>query len=1376
MLFLAHLSFSQLVISNQGGTANSLIQGFLGNGLTVNNPVINCPNVAYGTFSGGNSFGLTNGIVLTTGNTNQLAQGGANFMSTDNNSNCTDATLLSLDQGAGNDCCILEFDVVPQCTELTIKFVFGSEEYPEFAPPLGSVNDVFGFFVSGPNPSGGVYTNKNVATINGGATICSIDNINPSTNTSYYVDNQNGNNLVFDGYSIPIISTLNVTPCQTYHFKLAISDVMDGIYDSGVFIDFLQCSNALSANIVTTPSNCGTPDGTATATVTGGLGTLAYNWSPAPGGGQGTPNATGMSAGNYTLTVTDSYGCIIPLTQTVTIGGQPTPTVTNSPLTQSICTGGQTALVNLTASLPNSTFTWTATATAGITGFTANGTSTIPVQTLINSSANPGTVTYTITPSLNGCSGTPVNYVITVNPVPIATISGSTAICSGLTTNITFNGTPNTTVTFNDGTTNLTVTLDGMGNGSYTTPALTANTTYTLMSVVTAGPNSCSQNLNGNVIITVNPLPNITVTPTTICLGQTGTITANGGVGATFVWQDGSTLNTFSAAPATTTNYTVTGTLNNCSNTATGAINVITTPDGNINGSTSVCSGSSATINFTGTPNGVITYNINGAPNTTINLDNNGIATLTSPPLSTTTTYTLVQVDLGTCSQVLTNSITLTVLPLPTATISGTIAVCNGDAQPSITFTGNNATAPYTFSYNINGGATQTVSTTTGNAVNISVPTNVDGTFTYNLLNVSESSTGLCSQTQNGTATITIHPLPTAIISGSTTICQGSTATLTINGTPNSTVTYNDGTNTNTIILNNTGVGTITTPSLANTITYTLTNVTSATNPSCNTILNSWATISVIPTPFANIFGTATICSGTTTDITFVGTPNSTVTFTDGFTNLNTILGNTGTGTYTTPTLTSDRIYTLVSVSTASTPVCSLNLSDFVTVTIKQLPTGSILGNNTICQNSTAIITFGGTPDATINYTEDGALKNITLDNTGFASYTTPNLSNTTIYNITSVTSSGTPVCSNNLTGSVTITVINFPTASIFNDTTICNGKSAIVNFSGTPNAAISYTINGTNPATGTIGPNGILNFNTGSLTATTSYELTGVALTTSPFCAQVLNQEIEITIEEYPVVDFSPNITFGCTPLNVVFTNNSTNSVNCSWNFGNLSTDVGCDVVSNEYKTAGCFDVTLTVSSAHNCVSTMTKDNLICVEPSPVAHYDPDPDTISIKESTVNFVNSSQNAVSYYWDLGDGNSSIEDNPTHEYNISGEYGYNTYLIATSSSGCKDTFEVYIKVLEELIFYIPNTFTPDGDAFNQTWNPVFTSGIDPYDYNLVIYNRWGEIVFESKNSTIGWDGTYDGKLVPDGIYTYQIFFKIRNNDERKTFIGSLNMIR
>jgi gliding motility-associated-like protein len=99
-------------------------------------------------------------------------------------------------------------------------------------------------------------------------------------------------------------------------------------------------------------------------------------------------------------------------------------------------------------------------------------------------------------------------------------------------------------------------------------------------------------------------------------------------------------------------------------------------------------------------------------------------------------------------------------------------------------------------------------------------------------------------------------------------------------------------------------------------------------------------------------------------------------------------------------------------------------------------------------------------------------------------------------------------------------------------------------------------------------------------------------------------------------------------------------------------------------------------------------------------------------------------------------------------------------------------------IDKPVFYIPNTFTPDEDQFNQTWGPVFTSGFDPFNFDLFIYNRWGELIWESHDAKERWDGSFGkkGLKVPSGIYSYKIRFKPTTTDEKVTVSGHINLMR
>ena len=158
-------------------------------------------------------------------------------------------------------------------------------------------------------------------------------------------------------------------------------------------------------------------------------------------------------------------------------------------------------------------------------------------------------------------------------------------------------------------------------------------------------------------------------------------------------------------------------------------------------------------------------------------------------------------------------------------------------------------------------------------------------------------------------------------------------------------------------------------------------------------------------------------------------------------------------------------------------------------------------------------------------------------------------------------------------------------------------------------------------------------------------------------------------------------------------------------------------------------------------------------------------------------FTNTSTGATSYSWDFGDGQTSNEENPSHIYS-----GINSNILATltvfSSLGCTNSISVVISYKEETIFYIPNTFTPDEDEFNQTWGPVFSKGFDEFNFNLYVYNRWGEVVWESKDAKGRWDGTYGkrGLKCPQGTYTWRIDYKPLETDEKLTITGQVNLLR
>lgn len=241
---------AQLIVTEASSlnewTADSLVRNILlDNGLSISNAkfngssgVINCNSI--GVFNTGDeptNLGMSSGLIIATG-ASSGAVGPNNNGSLNLPTTCSgyqDPQLTSIASGATHDVAVLEFDFVPWSDTLSFKFVFGSEEYMEYAN--SQYNDVFGFFLQGQNPAGGIYDNQNMALIPRTNEVVSINNVNLNHNGQYYVDNTNGQTIQFDGFTIPLEVMFPVVPMTTYHIKFAICDVIDTELDSGVFIE-----------------------------------------------------------------------------------------------------------------------------------------------------------------------------------------------------------------------------------------------------------------------------------------------------------------------------------------------------------------------------------------------------------------------------------------------------------------------------------------------------------------------------------------------------------------------------------------------------------------------------------------------------------------------------------------------------------------------------------------------------------------------------------------------------------------------------------------------------------------------------------------------------------------------------------------------------------------------------------------------------------------------------------------------------------------------------------------------------------------------------------------------------------------------------------
>ncbi|UKN01503.1 PKD domain-containing protein [Paracrocinitomix mangrovi] len=271
-------------------------------------------------------------------------------------------------------------------------------------------------------------------------------------------------------------------------------------------------------------------------------------------------------------------------------------------------------------------------------------------------------------------------------------------------------------------------------------------------------------------------------------------------------------------------------------------------------------------------------------------------------------------------------------------------------------------------------------------------------------------------------------------------------------------------------------------------------------------------------------------------------------------------------------------------------------------------------------------------------------------------------------------------------------------------------------------------------------------------------------------------DDQVNVNVNPTPQIQFEADNFMGCAPFTVTFTNLSTEQFDCNWEFGDGGASNTCGPVSYTYNNSGMFDVTLTVTSQAGCTASDTYNSYIEVVEPPVADFTMTPSFTDINNTEVEFTNTSLYADTYNWSFGDNLTSNQENPTHNFpEIAGSY--TVTLTATNNIGCVSETTAVMTIEDVLLFYVPNIFTPDGDQFNEQFTPVFTSGYDPYDYHLTIFNRWGEIIFESYNAAYGWNGHYgNGGLVEDGVYVWQIEFKETMSDKKHKYRGHVSVLK
>ncbi|MBV9962006.1 MAG: T9SS type A sorting domain-containing protein [Parafilimonas sp.] len=515
--------------------------------------------------------------------------------------------------------------------------------------------------------------------------------------------------------------------------------------------------NSLPVIVINNPAAVCSPatvDLTAAAITAGstpGL-TFTYYTNAAATNVYSTPAAA--TAGTYYIKGTTASGCydIKPVTVTV----NPTPTVViHNPA--AVCSP---ATVDLTASAV------TAGSTAGLTfTYYTNAGATNVYSTPTTATAGNYYIKGTTS---SGCYVVK-QVTVTVNSTPTVVINNPAAVCSPSTVDltaaaITAGSTPGLTFTYY---------TNAAGTNVYGTPATASAGTYYIKGTNASGCYDIKA-----VTVTVNVSPAVIIhNPAAVCSPgtvnlTTSAITSGSTAGLTFTYfTDAAATNVYNTPTAATAGiYYIKGiNASGCYDIKPVTVTVNPAPTLVIHTPAAVCS--PGTVNLTAA---AITSGSTSGLTFTYYRDAAATNVYSTPTAATAGTYYIKGTTASGCYDI--KPVTVTVNPLPTATISGTASVCQNAASPVITFTGANGTSPYTFVYKINGGSNQTI-TSTGNTATINAPTGTTGTFAYTLVSVTDNSSSMCSQSISGqTATITVNVLPSAplITPSSATICQNS--------------------------------------------------------------------------------------------------------------------------------------------------------------------------------------------------------------------------------------------------------------------------------------------------------------------------------------------------------------------------------------------------------------------------------------------------------------------------------------------------------------------------------------------------------------------------------------------------------------------------
>jgi gliding motility-associated-like protein len=1097
-------------------------------------------------------------------------------------------------------------------------------------------------------------------------------------------------------------------------------------------------SNSTLDVVLSGPANiCFGATATITSAVSGGFGNYYYSWNTGS-----TNTSVSGGGGNYCLTVTDDAGCINTVCQTVV--ENPLLTV-NIPTSGVICNGASVSInANVAGGTPGYTFLWS-NGSANQTTTVVAGTYSVIVTDAMGCTA---TASVTVTQSAPLTAQTSViNHVSCFNGSDgAASVSAQGGTAPYIFTWAPYGGLGTTATNLAQGTFTITVMDQG---GCVTTAQVSINQPSPMQtSIASTTPISCYGGSNGSATLQTT--------------GGTAPYTYNW----TPINATGATVGGLSAG-----NYIVNATdFNGC---ATTTLITITQPTEMVFATPIV----QDVTCFLGN-NGSASVSVSGGTPTYTYLWSNG-ATGSSIANATAGQYTVVATDNNGCTQSIQLYINqpgelwidsiITQDVLCVGGNDGEAVVFASEGTPPYTYTWNpsvstgssatglsagnyfvtvsdihscNDTASFTINQPANGlsyTANVTHNPCFGNslgAITINPSGGVgayaiswtNGSNSFTISNLAQgqyiftlTDTANCSITD----TILITEPDELILSAITTdvICagqaDGSASLTTIGGTPSYTYVWpnsSSGNFSNTLAAGNYEVVVIDQNNCSDTVTFTINepdtlvaNVVQHINVSC----------------FGYSDGLIEIAAqGGNTPYTYSWSP---------ITSTNSLVSGLAQGTYT-YTVTDDK---------------GCLVSGTVIITEPQQIVSFISPVTPICQGqSVTLQAFATGGSGTYNFNWDQGLGQ------GSTHVVSPTV--TTTYNLIVTDNNG---CSGML-NSITVQVYTNPVVVITGPQSICYGDTATISASVTGGDG-NYTYTWSNPAFNGPGPFAV------SPTSSITYYLT-----VTDGCGTTGNDSLFINVYPYPIVVFSPLYAEGCAPLTVQFRDSVTSEPGSTyfWSFGDNSYSSSSSPI-HTYNTPGSYTVSLTVTSPNGCVSLSSPNGIVNVYDSPIAGFNVSPEETDLFNPDVTFSNTSIDAISYLWNFGDGDTSTLFNPLHTYEDTGTFVVT--LIAYNQFGCPDSVKKKVRINPVFSFFIPNTFTPNGDRKNETFMGI---GIGIEEYEMYIFDRWGELIFVSNQYGVGWDGRKTGydEICQQDTYVYKV--KIRDVfKQTHEYYGHVNLI-